>query len=39
MGRHWFAQEYMCEFVDNGGGWFTRDVVEAAFSGDEPLFL
>ncbi len=39
MGRHWFAQEYLCEFVDDGGGWFTRDVVEAAFTGDEPLWL
>jgi hypothetical protein len=39
MGRQWFAQEYLCEFVDDGGGWFSRDVVEAAFSGDEPLWL
>ena len=39
MGRQWFAQEYLCEFVDDGGGWFTRDAVEGAFSGDEPLWL
>jgi hypothetical protein len=39
MGSRWFAQEYLCEFVDDGGGWFSRDAVEAAFSGDEPLWL
>jgi hypothetical protein len=39
MGRRWFAQEYLCEFVDDGSGWFGRDLVEAALSGDKPLWL
>ena len=25
MGAAWFAQEYMCEFVDNGTAVFGRD--------------
>jgi hypothetical protein len=39
MGQAWFAQEYLCEFIDDGGGWFSREVVEAALSDDEPLWL
>jgi terminase large subunit-like protein len=39
LGQTWFAQEYLCEFVDNGAGWFGRAVVEGALSGDEPLWL
>ncbi len=39
LGSRWFAQEYLCEFVDNGSGWFDRSLVEAALSGDEPLWL
>jgi hypothetical protein len=38
LGSRWFAQEYLCEFVDDGAGWFGRDLVEEAFSGDEPLW-
>ncbi len=38
LGSRWFAQEYLCEFVDDGAGWFGRDLVEGAFSGDEPLW-
>lgn len=30
LGSLWFAQEYLCEFVDNGGQWFARDAVERA---------
>src|SRR6267154_2377305 len=30
IGSVWFAQEYMCEFVDNGSGWFDRSVIEGA---------
>jgi Terminase large subunit, T4likevirus-type, N-terminal len=30
IGRQWFAQEYMAEFVDNGAAVFGRDLVEAA---------
>ncbi len=30
LGSLWFAQEYLCEFVDNGGQWFGRDLVEGA---------
>ncbi len=39
LGSTWFAQEYLCEFVDGGGGWFGRRLVEGALSGDEPLWL
>lgn len=39
LGKTWFAQEYLCEFVDNGTGWFGRGVVEEALSGDDPLWL
>jgi hypothetical protein len=39
MGQAWFAQEYLCEFIDDGGGWFSRDVVERALSDDEPLWV
>jgi hypothetical protein len=28
MGPVWFAQEYLCEFVDNGMGLFDRELVE-----------
>ena len=30
LGKKWFAQEYLCEFVDAGGGIFGRDLVDAA---------
>jgi len=30
LGEKWFAQEYLCEFVDAGGGIFGRDLVEGA---------
>ncbi|HUQ94673.1 MAG TPA: terminase family protein [Bryobacteraceae bacterium] len=30
LGNIWFRQEYLCEFVDNGGAVFERDVVEGA---------
>ncbi len=39
MGTAWFAQEYLCEFVDDGGSWFSREMVDRAFSDDEPLWL
>ena len=39
MGAAWFAQEYLCEFVDDGGGWFSREMVEGALSDDEPLWV
>ncbi len=39
LGSRWFAQEYLCEFVDDGSGWFGRSLVEAALSGDDPLWL
>jgi hypothetical protein len=29
-GALWFRQEYLCEFVESGGGMFDRDVVEGA---------
>jgi hypothetical protein len=31
MGRLWFGQEYLCEFVDNGSAVFDRGPVDAAF--------
>lgn len=38
LGRLWFAQEYLCEFVDDGTGLFDREVVERAISeGVRPL--
>ncbi len=37
MGESWFAQEYMCQFLDDGNGWFSRDLIEGALSDDEPL--
>jgi len=39
MGPLWFAQEYLCEFVDNGTTLFDRDLVEAMVDESvEPLF-
>ncbi|MFN7996936.1 MAG: terminase family protein [Bryobacteraceae bacterium] len=38
MGERWFRQEYLCEFVETGGGVFDRGAVERAFRDDvEPL--
>ena len=37
MGTTWFAQEYLCEFVDNGRGMVRAGVVEGALSEDEPI--
>ena len=38
LGSQWFQQEYLCEFVDNGGSVFGRDLVESALDDDvEPL--
>ena len=34
MGPVWFAQEYLCEFVDNGMAVFGRDAVERALDGE-----
>ncbi len=34
LGQAWFRQEYMAEFMDIGGGFFGRDVVEAALTDD-----
>lgn len=34
LGRSWFEQEYLCEFVDNGASVFDRDVVEGALCGE-----
>jgi hypothetical protein len=32
MGPKWFAQEYLCEFLDDSNGWFTRTVLDGAMS-------
>jgi len=37
LGSRWFAQEYLCRFVENGSRWFARDVVERAIEEREPL--
>lgn len=37
LGNLWFAQEYLCEFVDNGGQWFGRDAVERALWDEKRL--
>jgi hypothetical protein len=35
-----FAQEYMCEFVDNGVGWFEWSVIDGALADEsEPIVL
>ena len=39
LGERWFAQEYLCRFIDNGSGWFARKVVEAAVEERDPLEL
>ena len=40
MGDAHFRQEYLCEFIDSGTGWFRRGVVEAALDYDlEPLVI
>ena len=39
VGEAWFAQEYLCEFIDSGGGWFSRNIVEEALCDGEPLWL
>ena len=33
LGSEWFAQEYLCEFVDNGTAWFDRGAVERGAGG------
>ena len=35
--ERWFAQEFLCEFVDNGSRWFSRDAVERTLRDDDPL--
>lgn len=37
LGNAYFQQEYMCEFVDNGGQLFARDLVEGALEDVGPL--
>jgi hypothetical protein len=38
MGAQWFAQEYLCTFVDGADSMYGRDVVERAMDDDvEPL--
>jgi len=39
LGSLWFAQEYLCTFVDNGSGWFGRELVEGALVDEEPIGL
>ena len=39
IGERWFAQEYLCEFVDTIGAVFREQDIAAAFDNDlEPLF-
>jgi hypothetical protein len=37
LGEAWFRQEYECEFVDDGLGWFDREMVMRALEDVEPL--
>ncbi len=37
IGETWLAQEYLCQFVDDGSGWFGMEVVEQALTDDEIL--
>jgi hypothetical protein len=39
MGQAWFAQGYLCEFIGEGNSWFSREMIEAALSDDEQLWL
>lgn len=39
LGSLWFAQEYLCTFVDNGSSWFARGLVERAMVDEEPIDL
>jgi len=39
MGGRWFAQEYMCEFVETESGMFERDVVERAITREVELLV
>jgi Terminase large subunit, T4likevirus-type, N-terminal len=39
MGEAWFAQEYLCEFTDDGDGFFPRALVEDALCDGEPLSI
>jgi hypothetical protein len=38
LGSKWFAQEYMCTFVDNGTNWFGRELVDGSMVDSERLF-
>lgn len=39
LGSHWFAQEYMCEFMETTDQVFSYDLIQAAMSSDiQPLF-
>ncbi len=37
LGSKWFAQEYLCQFIDNGSGWFGRELVESSLVDEEGL--
>ena len=39
VGETWFAQEYLCEFIDSGGGWFSRTLIEESLCDGDPLCL
>ena len=39
MGEIWFAQEYLCEFVDDGSGWFGMEAVEQALADEEIISI
>ena len=39
LGETWFAQEYLCEFTDNGQSLFPRDLVDSVMRDNiHPLF-
>ena len=39
LGDLWFRQEYLCEFIEDGGQLFERDLVMRALDDGEPLRL
>jgi hypothetical protein len=39
VGEAWFAQEYLCEFIDSGGSWFSRTLIEESLCDGDPLWL
>jgi hypothetical protein len=37
LGSHWYEQEYSCQFVETGSGWFSAELVLQALDDCEEL--